>query len=242
MIRFGMIGMLLMTVSAVQVSAQADSSSFAIFEHRPTPVAPEAVEPVLPAQGEANLSLSKVAFAPSFREVIYLASVREAELRYGLPTGLLQALIWTESRFNPMAISPAGAAGLAQLMPGTARYLGITNRHDPVASIDGGARYLREMLDSRKDHTCGKVLGCAHERRAWPAPERANRAQNDGSQRDQGVRNRQHRSVPLRAIVAEGEESQGIEDHHQRGAFVHGNRRANAEAEDCRGNQQRHNP
>jgi soluble lytic murein transglycosylase-like protein len=133
--------------SAVQVSAQADSPSFAIFEHRPTPVEPEAVEPALPAHGEMNLSLRKAAFAPSFREVIYLASVREAELRYGLPTGLLQALIWTESRFNPMAISPAGAAGLAQLMPGTARYLGVTNRHDPVASIDGGARYLREMLD-----------------------------------------------------------------------------------------------
>jgi soluble lytic murein transglycosylase-like protein len=147
MIRFGMIGMLLMSVSAVQVSAQADTPSFAIFEHRPTPVEPEAVEPALPAHGETNLSLSKAAFAPSFQEVIYLANVREAELRYGLPTGLLQALIWTESRFNPMAISPAGAAGLAQLMPGTARYLGITNRHDPVASIDGGARYLREMLD-----------------------------------------------------------------------------------------------
>ena len=147
MIRFGMIGMLLMSVSAVQVSAQVDSPSFAIFEHRPTPVEPEAVEPALPAHGEMNLSLRKAAFAPSFREVIYLANVREAELRYSLPTGLLQALIWTESRFNPMAISPAGAAGLAQLMPGTARYLGITNRHDPAASIDGGARYLREMLD-----------------------------------------------------------------------------------------------
>jgi len=104
--------MLLMGVSAVQVSAQADTPSFAIFEHRPTPVEPEAVEPAIPAHGEMNLSLRKAAFAPSFREVIYLANVREAELRYGLPIGLLQALIWTESRFNPMAISPAGAAGL----------------------------------------------------------------------------------------------------------------------------------
>jgi hypothetical protein len=71
MIRFRMIGMLLMSVSAVQVSAQVDTPSFAIFEHRPTPVEPETVEPALPAHGEMNLSLRKAAFAPSFREVIY---------------------------------------------------------------------------------------------------------------------------------------------------------------------------
>jgi len=82
----------------------------------------------------------------SFREKIYEAAIRKAELRHGIPIGLLQALIWQESRFDPMAISPAGAAGLAQLMPGTARYLGVTNRHDPNASIDGGARFLKEML------------------------------------------------------------------------------------------------
>lgn len=142
-----MIGMLLAAVPAVQVSAQVEAPSFAIFEHRPTPVVPEAVEPGVPAPGQMNVGPSKAAFEPSFREMIYSANVREAELRYAIPPGLLQALIWTESRFNPMAISPAGAAGLAQLMPGTARYLGVTNRHDPVASIDGGARYLREMLD-----------------------------------------------------------------------------------------------
>lgn len=76
-----------------------------------------------------------------------MAAIAEAERRYGLPTNLLRALIWAESRFNPMAVSPAGAAGLAQLMPATARELGVRNRHDPLASIDGGARYLRDMLD-----------------------------------------------------------------------------------------------
>lgn len=142
MIRFGMIGMLV-TVPAMQASAHAEA--FAIFEHRPTKTAAQPARPSVTAPSERDRETGEA--APSFREAIYVANVQEAELRYGLPRGLLQALIWTESRFNPMAISPAGAAGLAQLMPGTARYLGVANRHDPVASIDGGARYLREMLD-----------------------------------------------------------------------------------------------
>jgi soluble lytic murein transglycosylase-like protein len=84
---------------------------------------------------------------PSFRRAIYLPHVYAAEAQYGLPTGLLDALVWTESRYNPFAVSPAGAAGLGQLMPGTARELGVANRFDPVASIAGAARYLRQMLD-----------------------------------------------------------------------------------------------
>ena len=59
----------------------------------------------------------------------------------------MDALIWTESRYNPLAVSGAGAAGLGQLMPGTARELGVFNRLDPRANLIGAARYLKQMLD-----------------------------------------------------------------------------------------------
>ncbi len=81
------------------------------------------------------------------RRKTYLPSIRAAERRHSLPYGLLDALIWAESRYNPMALSHAGAAGLTQLMPGTASDLGVSNRYDPSTNIDGGARYLRQMLD-----------------------------------------------------------------------------------------------
>lgn len=84
---------------------------------------------------------------PSFRRAAYLPHVYAAEAQYGLPTGLLDALIWTESRYNPLAVSGAGAAGLGQLMPKTARELGVANRFDPRANLWAAARYLRQMLD-----------------------------------------------------------------------------------------------
>jgi soluble lytic murein transglycosylase-like protein len=76
-----------------------------------------------------------------------LAVVRAAELRHRLPAGLLDALVAIESNYRPFAVSRAGAAGLAQLMPGTARDLGVIDRFDVRANLDGGARYLRAMLD-----------------------------------------------------------------------------------------------
>lgn len=82
-----------------------------------------------------------------FRRASYLPHVYAAEAQYSLPIGLLDALVWTESRYNPLAISKAGAAGLGQLMPGTARDLGVSNRFDPAANIFGAAKYLRQMLD-----------------------------------------------------------------------------------------------
>lgn len=73
--------------------------------------------------------------------------IRSAEARHRLPLGLLDAVIAIESAYLPFAVSSAGAAGLAQLMPATATRLGVRNRFDPAQSIDGGGRYLRQMLD-----------------------------------------------------------------------------------------------
>jgi soluble lytic murein transglycosylase-like protein len=76
----------------------------------------------------------------------YGAEITAAAQRNGLDPALLAGLIKQESGFNPNAGSPAGAQGLCQLMPDTARGLGVTDVHDPVQSIEGGAKYLAQQL------------------------------------------------------------------------------------------------
>lgn len=76
----------------------------------------------------------------------YQAKIAELSARFDLSPSLLEALVWQESRWREDAVSPVGARGLAQLMPGTARYLGVDSS-DPFANLEGGARYLREQLD-----------------------------------------------------------------------------------------------
>ncbi|MEM6374959.1 MAG: lytic transglycosylase domain-containing protein [Pseudomonadota bacterium] len=74
----------------------------------------------------------------------YLDVARQAALRHGVPVELFLRLVTQESAWNPRAVSHKGAIGLAQLMPGTAAYLGV-NPHDPSQNLEGGARYLAEQ-------------------------------------------------------------------------------------------------
>jgi soluble lytic murein transglycosylase-like protein len=72
--------------------------------------------------------------------------VERVSTTYGLETALIHAVVSVESRYDPKAVSKKGAAGLMQLMPGTAQRYGVTNVFDPGQNLDGGAQYLRDLL------------------------------------------------------------------------------------------------
>lgn len=86
-----------------------------------------------PAQIRAN----KRRFTPLIRQVARL---------YRLETALVHAVVAAESAYDPNAVSTAGAVGLMQLMPQTARRYGVKNRRDPLQNVLGGVRYLRDLL------------------------------------------------------------------------------------------------
>lgn len=74
--------------------------------------------------------------------------LRDAAARYGLDPALVRAVVQVESNFQPDAVSPKGAQGLMQLMPGTAAALGVKDAFDPEQNLDGGARHLSGLLRS----------------------------------------------------------------------------------------------
>jgi len=76
----------------------------------------------------------------------YAHTIKTIASKVNLSPALLHAVIQVESAYNPKAVSPKGAVGLMQLMPATAKRYGVVDRTDPVANLNGGARYLRDLL------------------------------------------------------------------------------------------------
>lgn len=111
--------------------------------------------PTTPFSAAATPATTPVAAAPAAgipalggEPTPYDGLIADAAQRHGLDPALLKGLIRAESNFDPSVTSSAGAAGLVQLMPGTAASLGVTDRSDPAQSIEGGARYLKQQLDA----------------------------------------------------------------------------------------------
>lgn len=126
----------------------ADGSSFvdvptAEIEHyEAAPEAPKAV----PVNSPSSPTNAAAGF-PARPKTDLTDVVNEASGRYRLDPDLVNSVIKAESNFNARAVSPKGAQGLMQLMPGTASQLGVPNPFDPEANVDGGTKYLRELME-----------------------------------------------------------------------------------------------
>ena len=119
----------------------------------PLPPIPPAVAPPRTAgdSAEAGPPRDLSSVSPTIRDRLpennpYVAAAIDIAEKYNLPRDVFLSLVHQESRFDPKAKSPRGAFGLTQLMPGTARDLGVDPR-DPMANLDAGARYLRQQID-----------------------------------------------------------------------------------------------
>lgn len=100
-------------------------------------------ELVLPVPPDADITIT----APDAADPSLEAIISRASKRYGVHEGLIKAVIKAESNFNVTAVSHAGAKGLMQLMPSTARGLGVTDSFDPEQNVMAGTRFLKDMLN-----------------------------------------------------------------------------------------------
>jgi soluble lytic murein transglycosylase-like protein len=118
---------------------------------------------VRPVAQEARVETAPVEIASANTEADVVeddwdAYIKEVSARYGVPADLVAAVIEAESDNNPRAVSRRGARGLMQLMPKTARTLGVHDPFDPRANIDAGVRHLRALMDRFGDNNLPLVL------------------------------------------------------------------------------------
>jgi hypothetical protein len=103
---------------------------------------------VQPVRSSGTADFSDVMKSAQSSGSVDLDSIFEAaSAKYGVSVSLLKAVAKAESNFRPNATSSCGAMGIMQLMPGTAKGLGVTDAYDPEQNIMGGAKYLRSLLD-----------------------------------------------------------------------------------------------
>lgn len=99
-----------------------------------------------PAARQAQHAVAHL-FMPAQADILkYSRFIETASKQHGVDSALVHAVITAESGYNAQAVSKAGARGLMQLMPGTAERYGVRNIHDPVENINGGVRYLRDLI------------------------------------------------------------------------------------------------
>ena len=128
------------STQAILQQAQGAIQSFLDRTRQAVQAQQRAAQPITPSIGELRRMEGGVAIPTNLRGYFETASRQT-----GVPTSLLAAMARVESGFRPNAVSPAGAIGLMQLMPATARGLGV-NPHDPAQNVLGGARYIAQQL------------------------------------------------------------------------------------------------
>lgn len=102
-----------------------------------------------PSDGQVSVGAARVAqlFMPAQADILRYSSIIDAASKtHGVDGALVHAVITAESGYNAGAVSKAGARGLMQLMPDTAARYGVRNIHDPRENINGGVRYLRDLM------------------------------------------------------------------------------------------------